>query len=301
MHRQADNEMGHASSFCYCSTLDLAKFATALLKPGKLLDAESLREMQSTVVSLHTAGANYPGALMYATYGLGLQLGEYRGCRLVRHGGMNQSFNCFLGLFPDQQVAVVLQSNYMADDNALNTLFELYDELIKPSAPLRPPAPPEIAYAGAVELVGEYINPASGIQRISAANGHLVLNNHHPLICIAEGQYYYQSDTLRFPVAFPHSDTLIVRGTAYQRLTRTPFEANLDQWQAYAGVFIDPFTPYPDESAIEVRFDGVQVWINDIAQEALSNSLFVTSEGVFEFLGEDVLQVHMGTRYRRRR
>ena len=60
LHRQTDNDMGHASSFCYCSTLDLAKFAVALLEPEKLLSEKSLQEMFTSQISLHTSGANYP-------------------------------------------------------------------------------------------------------------------------------------------------------------------------------------------------------------------------------------------------
>ncbi|MBZ0300214.1 MAG: beta-lactamase family protein [Anaerolineae bacterium] len=300
IHRLADNDMGHASSFCFCSTHDLAKFAAALLMPGKLLRAETLYEMQTPVIGLHTSGANYPGALMNAAYGLGLSVGEYRGSRLVRHGGMNQSYNCFMEIFPDQQIAVVLQTNYMDDEGALNILFELFDELLKPTPPLRPPAPAEIPYRADEYLAGEYLNPVKGIQTISANEGHLILNGEYPLTGIGEGRFYYQIEELRFPVAFPDPGTLIVRGTPYHHLQRKTFEPDLAQWQALVGVFIDPFTPYPEETAIHVRFAEDRIWINDTAQEALSNNRFTSSDGLYEFLDEDTLQVCMGIRYVRR-
>ncbi|MAS38161.1 MAG: hypothetical protein CL610_29460 [Anaerolineaceae bacterium] len=297
IHRQADNDMGHASSFCFGSTHDLAKFAAALLTPGVLFDAATLRHMQSPAISLHVEGANYPGALMNAAFGLGQELGEYRGCRLVGHGGMNQSFNCFLKLFPDQQIALVLQTNYMGDEDALNIVFELFDELLQPSAPLRPPEPATVPDATQAQRVGEYINPARGIRTITLDNGQLMLDSQHALICIGEGQYVYRSDWLRFPVAFPYPDTLVVRGLPYTRLHREAFEPDLAQWQTYAGVFVDPFTPYPADSAIRVHFDQGRIWINDTVQEALSNTRFVSARGLYEFSGRGALQVQMGCHY----
>ena len=55
-----------------------------------------------------------------------------------------------------------------------------------------------------------------------------------------------------------------------------------------------------NETAIHVRFDNHQLWIDDKAQEALSNYKFVSSGGLFEFIEPDVLQVRMGTRYVRK-
>jgi CubicO group peptidase (beta-lactamase class C family) len=296
-HHFSDNDMGHASSFCLCSTLDLAKFASALLTQGKLLNTSAWQEMHTPAISLHTSGANYPGALMNAAYGLGLQLGQYRGCRLIRHGGLNQSFNCFMELFPDRQTGVILQTNYMGDEEAINILFELFDELLKPTALLRPPEPEAIPCMTQDKLVGEYLNPTEGIKTISKQDTRLLLDEQHPLMCIEEGQYFYRSGTLRFPVAFPYDDILIVRGTVYRRLHRKNFEPDFGRWQSYAGVFIDPFTPYPDESAIHVRFDGGQISINNVLQEPLSNSQFVSSEGVYEFVDSNRLRVHAATCY----
>jgi hypothetical protein len=128
----------------------------------------------------------------------------------------------------------------------------------------------------------------------------LLLNGEDPLVCIGEGQYYYTSAALRFPVAFPLPDTMILRGLPYHRLERAPFDPDPALWQSYAGVFVDPFTPYPEEFAVQVRFDEGQLWINDRPQDALSNSRFVSAGGHFEFLGPDMLQVRMGTRFLRR-
>jgi hypothetical protein len=108
-------------------------------------------------------------------------------------------------------------------------------------------------------------------------------------------------DALRFPVAFPYPDTLVVRGTPYRRLNQILFEPDFALWQTYAGVFVDPFTPFPDESAIHVHYENEQLWINNNAQEALSNSRFVSSDGLYEFIDASTLQVQMGTRFVRPR
>lgn len=297
-HRVADNEMGHASSFCYCSTHDLAKFSVALMKPNLLFHADTLNEMQTPAIRLRMEGANYPGALMNAAFGLGLSLGTYRGYRLVRHGGMNLSYNCVMDTFPEQQLSVVLQSNYMADERAFNILFELYDHLLQPTAPLRPPAPPTVPEAIDANLTGEYFNPADGIVTLTKNDGQLILNDDYPLICIGQGRYYYLSDTLRFPVAI-EGEVLFVRSIPYQRLERPLFTPDLEQWSSYVGDFIDPLTPYPDETAIRVAFDGKQLLINDVPQDALSNTRFVSALGIYDFISTDLLQVRMGMRFER--
>ena len=297
IHRQSDNDMGHASSFGFCSTHDLAKFATALFIPGKLLQARSIQEMQMPQISLHVEGANYPGALMKSAFGLGLELGEYRGCRLVGHGGRNQSFNCYMKIFPDQQLAVVLQANYMGNEQPLNVIFELFDVLLKPSSPHHPHEPKTIPYVALDEWVGEYLNPMNGICTVSRNNDRLILDGHQSLICIQKGQYFYRLGGLRFPVTFPYKETMIVHGIPYKQIHRTPFQPDLTLWKSYEGMFIDPFTPYPYESAIHVRFDDGNLWINDVLQDALSNTQFVSSDGLYDFLGNKVIQIHMGTRY----
>ncbi|MAU10413.1 MAG: hypothetical protein CL607_11365 [Anaerolineaceae bacterium] len=297
MHRHSDNDMGHASSFCFCSTRDLATFAAALLAPGTLFDEATLRDMQTPVISLHSSGANYPGALMTSAYGLGLQIGEYRGQRLVHHGGRNLSFNCFLELFPDQQMAVVLQTNYMSDERGVNALFALFDELLQPTVPLRPPVPKTLPYKAQEKLAGEYLNPRDGIRTISINSNGLLLDDKYPLIRIGKTQYFYRSDALRFAVAFSFDDMLVVRGIPYRRLHREHFDPDYERWQSYTGVFVDPFTPYPEETAIPVHFEDNQIWINNVPQEALSNNRFVSSDGLYVFLSDDRLQVHMGTCY----
>ncbi|MBZ0289560.1 MAG: hypothetical protein K8I30_18200, partial [Anaerolineae bacterium] len=143
----------------------------------------------------------------------------------------------------------------------------------------------------------EYINPVKGIQAISSANGLLVLEEQYPLINIGDRRYFYRVDGLQFPVTFPYDEILVVRGTVYQRLDREEFEPDFTRWESYAGVFVDPFTPYPDETAVHVRFEDGQVWIDDVLQEALSNSQFVSSDGLYEFLDKNMLQIHMATRY----
>ena len=219
---------------------------------------------------------------------------------MARHGGLNLSNVCFMDMFPDQQTAIILQTNYMSDERALNILFELFDELLKPEILLRPSPPKPIVARVSDVMLGEYFNPTEGIVTLSHNDGQLLLNQEYPLICIGDGQYYYSIGELRFPATFLDDGLLSVRSIPYRHIQSVNFEPDFDQWKQYTGVFIDPFTPYPDVSEIRVHFETDQLLINDFPKRALSNTQFISSHGFYEFIGTDILQVKMGTRFVRK-
>ncbi|MCF3178390.1 beta-lactamase family protein [Streptomyces polychromogenes] len=84
---------------------DLARFAVLLMHGDeRVLSAESVREMRTAMASPE------PG-LADAGYGLGLQLADQRGRRLVGHGGSLPGFVAGLWLSEADDVAAVVLSN----------------------------------------------------------------------------------------------------------------------------------------------------------------------------------------------
>lgn len=311
LHRLTDNDMGHPSSFCMGSTADLATFVGALLTPGKLLTQESLEAMRTMQVSRHIEGASHPWAHLFAGYGLGLMVGSYRGIPVVQHGGTNLSYGGYLHLIPDHKLGIVIQSNF--DDGAVSdVLFSIYDYYFEPREPLYPAAPLTIDEPDVdMSACGDYVSEQLGLVRLSCGQNGLMLERNDkkfPLNLIGENRYYYEQTfgdtTLRIPVAIVKkvaSTYLIIGGMPYQPVTLPADDSNSEDWISFAGVYIDPFTPYPDETAIEVSVDRNPVTIDGLAGTALSVSKFATSSGVYEFLREAdqmVLIVGQATRYR---
>lgn len=75
-------------------------------------------------------------------YGLGLELGEYRGLKTVEHGGADAGFRCTLLRFPDERFSVILLAN--AGDVDPGTLArrvaDIYlEEKLAPEATPKPP------------------------------------------------------------------------------------------------------------------------------------------------------------------
>lgn len=85
---------------------DLARFGTALLRPG-YLRAETVEMMWTPQ---RTAAGDDTG------YGMGWRIGrDAEGRRIVHHGGRTRDLRAFLLVYPDQDVVVALLANGPAD------------------------------------------------------------------------------------------------------------------------------------------------------------------------------------------
>lgn len=101
------------------SVAELSRFLRALLGAGafegrRVVSADAVREMLEPQVELPQAalGADF-GA---GSYGLGLVLGEYAGKRLAHHEGGVDGFVSLLSFLPDNDVGVVVLTNYSGDN-----------------------------------------------------------------------------------------------------------------------------------------------------------------------------------------
>jgi CubicO group peptidase (beta-lactamase class C family) len=104
---QPFRQYGLPGGYIISTANDMARYAIAMSNGGRfgnvqVIKPETLRQMQTAVTA--TGG----------WYGLGWFVGEYRGMRMVNHGGANEFFKSELMLFPNQKLGVVLLINQMS-------------------------------------------------------------------------------------------------------------------------------------------------------------------------------------------
>lgn len=114
--RNFDN-VGPAASV-NASALDMAQWLRFNLgEPGtiggrRLVRAETMRALRRPQVVL---SGDHPAAGGFTAYGLGWQLGTYRGRPLVRHGGATDGMHTNLVMLPEEDLGVVVLTNTFND------------------------------------------------------------------------------------------------------------------------------------------------------------------------------------------
>ncbi|MBC8076052.1 MAG: beta-lactamase family protein [Chloroflexales bacterium] len=307
-HRFTDNVSGNPAGFGISSTLDLAHFAIMHLSRGQFAGAqflapESVAEMQLPHANRSTFGVE-------SHYGMGWYTGSYKGVRQVLHGGMLESYNCFLTLFPDQGVGVVLQSNYDDGTEIGDLVEQIYDGLLglrEAHASPRPVAPDRAAWE---RHVGTYLSTSRGLATIRAEGDELMLeqNDTSMALVAVEGDLYQAEHTpVRFlPEPAGPTEYMVIDSMPYWRLEPDPsFVPDPQRWERYAGVYyawqIDPDPPHVrvHDRQLLVRWGG-----NEVIYTALSNTRFVGAYGLLEFEGAEtempVLVSDMANRLYRR-
>ncbi|MCW5572685.1 MAG: serine hydrolase [Steroidobacteraceae bacterium] len=121
------------------SANDMAKWLALQLAGGKLPDGERLfseashAEMWTPVVITPTG--KQPASLAalqanFSTYALGWSVRDYRGVKLVMHGGAVLGFQCVVALLPAQNVGVSILINSEDGEIVLGLLYELLDHYL---------------------------------------------------------------------------------------------------------------------------------------------------------------------------
>jgi CubicO group peptidase (beta-lactamase class C family) len=114
--RNIDN-IGPAGSI-NSNVMDVAKWVRLQLNDGtfetkRLLSATSLKEMHTPQTVIRIEGNNlrlYPAA-HFLNYGLGWFLSDFRGRKLVEHGGAIDGMRAEVAMLPEEKLGVVLLSN----------------------------------------------------------------------------------------------------------------------------------------------------------------------------------------------
>ena len=113
------------------NVLDMAQWLRLQLGTGsyrgaRLISAAAMKEMHApqTLVPLDSITERLRPSTHFAAYGFGWSLADYRGRKLVSHGGAIDGFRALVGLAPEERLGVVVLTNGGEPGRALtNALF----------------------------------------------------------------------------------------------------------------------------------------------------------------------------------
>jgi len=103
----ADNAASWPAGSVFSNTADLARFAIAFLNGGRVGGKAVLDP--KTIALMSAPHAAYPDSK--ESYGYGLTLMEFRGVKVLAHGGSRMGYGSYLMMAPAQRVAVIVQTN----------------------------------------------------------------------------------------------------------------------------------------------------------------------------------------------
>lgn len=190
----------------------------------RLIAAKVLLETRSpqTIISLDdTSHALFPETL-FMNYAMGWVVNDYRGLKIVAHGGLIDGFRVQLTLVPEKNLGFAVLTNLhdnrmpIATTNALIDLYaglpsrdwiRYYRELVDAEAEAKrqaraardqardPAAPPSVALR---DFAGEYQHPAYGVATVQFLNNQLTLR-FSGFNCSLE---HYERDSFRITQGF---------------------------------------------------------------------------------------------------
>ncbi len=116
------------------NALEMARWVELQLAGGafrgkRLLKEETLAEMHTpqTVMRLSDGWSEYlPGAHL-AAYGMGWMLSDYRGRKVVQHGGNIDGMHAMVGMLPEEELGVVVLTNLSPNRLATAVMYRVFD------------------------------------------------------------------------------------------------------------------------------------------------------------------------------
>ncbi len=131
------------AGFAYSNVFDLTRFAAAFMNGGRVdgrqvLSPSVIATLSTPYVDVPFSWDIPPGLFEGAKYGHGLFTLEYRGVRLLHHGGVINGFGAFVLMAPEHRFAVVILANRTGSIPG-----KTIEKALELSLPLRPkPRPP---------------------------------------------------------------------------------------------------------------------------------------------------------------
>jgi CubicO group peptidase (beta-lactamase class C family) len=138
----------------FSSADDLCRWLLVLLGDGQIEGKRVL--LKGTVEQLFAPHAGIPGSTIQ--YGYGLSIGEYRGIRVLEHGGTRAGYGSFIRIAPEQKTAIVVLTNLQSGE--LPKTVEKASELL---LPLMTPEPP--ALTSMQEMTTDEMNQYVGVYK----------------------------------------------------------------------------------------------------------------------------------------
>ncbi len=163
----ADNTANYPAGSIFSNLQDLSRFVIAFMNAGRL---DGKPGLDSKVIALMSSPhAPIPGGTQ--SYGYGLTVGDYRGFRLVQHGGSRTGYGSDIRMLPQQRVAVIVLTNRSGAtlpataEKALELLAPLAAKPAEISSPALPVTPLEIE-----RITGIYQNGDQRIEIVAYGN-----------------------------------------------------------------------------------------------------------------------------------
>jgi CubicO group peptidase (beta-lactamase class C family) len=132
----ADNAGNWPAGSMFSSVLDLSRWVIAFLHGGQLDGKQMLSP--SLLATMSSPHANIPGS--QNKYGYGLQLGTYRGVKLIEHGGSRSGYGSVIRMAPEQRIGILILVN--KSGGSLNKTLEKASELLLPLTAKNDAKPP---------------------------------------------------------------------------------------------------------------------------------------------------------------
>jgi CubicO group peptidase (beta-lactamase class C family) len=148
----ANNAASWPAGSIFSNVQDLSRWVMAFVAGGRLDGREVLPP--GVIARLSTPAAKIPGS--DAQYGYGVNVGTYRGLRLVQHGGSRSGYGSTIRMVPEKQFGVVVLANRTGygmprtADKALEVVLAL-------------PAPKETPPAAMAPLTGREAQRYAGV------------------------------------------------------------------------------------------------------------------------------------------
>jgi CubicO group peptidase (beta-lactamase class C family) len=240
--RLADNAAGYPSGFLFASLDDMTSLATTL-PDGHLMSVDSMRRIGTERSSRHVAHAPFPTVQATTGYGLGCFTGTWSGRRLIRHGGVQQSFNCSIDFVPETGAASILLTNGMADAD-FSRVFRLCLEAL--AGPTRSAEAAVRRVSKAVEpAVGTFVDDDSGrIVELELQDGATFLregSDVEPLIDVGAGaSLTAEGSPVWWPDGGDAAPFITIWGTPFFRTTIAPWDGGPSP-DACTGTYADSF------------------------------------------------------------
>jgi CubicO group peptidase (beta-lactamase class C family) len=204
-----DNSQIWPVGFLFSNGHDLARFAIAFMNGGSIDGKPALSA--KLIERLSTPNALVQSQIEGASYGYGLIMHDYRGVRLVEHGGTTTGFASDFVMAPTQRVAVIVLANRSMH---LMKTGEKALEIMLPLAP-KPPEPEPLTFTKreVEEYVGRYAQDSNSGSpfELALAGGGLALKAgpaQFPLTKIGDDLF-----TVKLPRFSSPLRMKIVRGT----------------------------------------------------------------------------------------
>jgi CubicO group peptidase (beta-lactamase class C family) len=184
----ADNTVYWPSGLAFTTASDLARFAVAFMNNGKIdgkqvLLPAMIAKLSTPYVAMHSSPDSY--SIENGNYGYGAMIHDYRGVRIIEHGGVIPGYGCRLVMAPESRFAVIALTNRTGA--MLNKTIEKAMELMLPLKPKTEAQPQEgltMTDAEMASYVGIYETPSDPQMEIFIRDGKLFFrsgSNEFPL------------------------------------------------------------------------------------------------------------------------